>query len=569
MRIFITFAILSVVLAIALPVVVLIVSLNLRAQSGIPFALAVSAAPFVCVAGIILGAILQIVYKLILNFITAKSLFTKLKKYTILRNENGNFLVFFKQKRLFHKLEIRFLEDKICSIKHSTNDTMQNQNWHEKFSQEISIDKAEYKNLDLEADINFKALFAFLSFCTTLTLDNSKTILLHRGSSNFAFSNDSQIPKEIKHLKKQEDKNKLKRFSAFVAVIIALFLSVHLYFQSAFYPCSVFNATLQGDVKKMESLLKSGVNPNARCMPNTFSFDEIFNKIFELIFVDILHVYTSIKEDLGPTALDIAMQYYSIQKTNNYLFSSNDVRRAMITSKFFWTNLKSKSNFKSEAMIELLMKYGATTSEYDLPQIFEYGSKELIELFLAKGAFNGSREQSEYILKSALSRDTQSLQEYEEILELALNIVPYKELKQEILDNVVCYKAFGKAKILLKNGANINTRNCPHADTILISTLKEPFSKEALDFIIYLLEQGANVNLINEQGQSALDIFNQRVKVNPNYSSKSEDVIDKIQNYFLQDRTNKILKIKELLYQKGAKSGVQLQKTKKIQKETK
>lgn len=104
--------------------------------------------------------------------------------------------------------------------------------------------------------------------------------------------------------------------------------------------------------------------------------------------------------------------------------------------------------------------------------------------------------------------------EYEKILKLALNIMSYKDLKQEMLNDSFCLENnFDKLKFLLKNGVNINTQSCIYADTKLINTLKTHYyTEESLRTIIYLLEQGADVNRVNNQGQSALDIYATRRK---------------------------------------------------------
>lgn len=403
MKIFLTFCIVSIVIAIALPVGVFIVLMNMSAggASGIPLWLAIYAAPFIVGAGVILGAILQVIY----NFVVCGNLFKKPK---------------------------------------------------------------------------------FLPL--------------------------SQDSKEIKHLEKQGIKNRFKRFFIVIAVIIVPSFTAWLYTQSDFYPCSIYDAVSQGDVKRVEKLLKNGANPNIVC-----SNDSFFDKLFCIIFP----MYSPNTQ----TPLSRAIQDMVSGKTD------------------FWLNINSpKANFRSDEIIKLLIEYGAIINEYYLSEVFGYASKEVIELFLSKGTFNGS----ESILNSALRR--KDPQQYEEIVELAFAL-PVKESKQEMLDEVFCsdHKLYA-LKILLKHGANINTQNCDYGYTKLMQALElVPYrEKESLELVIYLLEHGADVNRINNKGQSAFDMFKELIEWRY-FSNKQEQ--------------NQVQKIKELLQEKGAKSGVELQKT--------
>lgn len=93
-------AIISACLAVAFPIGTLFYMLaymKTGGASGIPLVYSILFAPIVFGIGLVLGAILQGIY----NFVIAKSLFKKLEGYTIVRDENGSFLVFFEQKRFF------------------------------------------------------------------------------------------------------------------------------------------------------------------------------------------------------------------------------------------------------------------------------------------------------------------------------------------------------------------------------------------------------------------------------------------------------------------------------------
>lgn len=200
----------------------------------------------------------------------------------------------------------------------------------------------------------------------------------------------------------------------------------------------------------------------------------------------------------------------------------------------------------SNDIITLLIESGAVIEKEKidyLPLIFEYASKEVIELFLAKGAFNGSEEQSRSIALSALRRSTENIQEYEEIVELALSFVQSKELKQEILDRVFLYwsDSTNKMAILLKQGANINA-TYENGESKLMKVLRAiPFTRNAEE-IIFLIRNGIDVNIKNKHSNvTALDIIN-RQKQKFEYDKVSSEVIEK------------------LLYEKGAKSGAQLPK---------
>lgn len=393
---------------------------------------------------------------------------------------------------------------------------MENQNWCEKSSQEVSIDKPIHNISSLDVNLRFnthwEAIFTFARFCAPLPLDDSQIILLHRGSFvnwELPLLNDSEIPKEIQLLQRQDSKTKIKRFFGIMGVIFAPVLCFYLYLQSAFYPCSIYNAVSQGDIKKIERLLKSGVNPNVKCQTKGVIAD-----ILKYIFFPL--------SEKGQTPLDRAIQ---------------DMKEAY----YLW-----ESPIISNDIITLLIESGAVIEKEKidyLPFIFEYASKEVIELFLAKGAFNGSEEQSRSIVFSALRRSAENIQEYEEIAELALSFVQSKELKQEILDRVFLYwsDSTNKMAILLKQGANINATD-ENGESKLMEVLRAiPFTRNAEE-IIFLIRNGIDVNIKNKHSNiTALDIIN-RQKQKYEYDKVSSEVIEK------------------LLYEKGAKSGAQLPK---------
>lgn len=509
-------AIISACLAVVLPIGALFYALNMEAGGAGGFLLAYSIlfAPIVFGIGLVLGAILQGIY----SFVIAKSLFKKLEGYTIVRDENGSFLVFFEQKKISHRLEIKLLEGVRCFIKHSI---MQNQNWCEKSSQEVSIDKPIHNisslDVNLRLNIHWEAIFTFVRFCVPLPLDDSQMILLHRGSFmnwEIPLLNNSEIPKEIQLLQRQDSKTRIKRFFGIMGVILAPVLCFYLYLQSAFYPCSIYNAVSKGDTKKIEKLLKSGVNPNVKCQTGGVIAD-----VLEYIF------FPSSKKS-EQTPLDRAIQ---------------DMRDA---HDMLWVLESPKTDFMS--IITLLIESGAVIEKGKidyLSPVFECASKEVIELFLAKEAFNGSEEQSKSIVLSALGRSAKNIQEYEEIVELALSFVQSKELKQEILDRFFLYRSYSKNKmaVLLKQGANINVTD-ENGESKLMEVLRSiPFTRNAEE-IIFLIHNGIDVNIKNKHSNiTALDIIN-RQKQKYEYDKASGEVIEK------------------LLYEKGAKSGAQLPK---------
>ena len=274
----------------------------------------------------------------------------------------------------------------------------------------------------------------------------------------------------------------------------------------------------------------------------------LLDKAFELIFVKLFKMYA---EHGVETPLDRAMQNMEEEYKESYRFGFAvvDKNNQALSNAFYLGHPEFKADFKSNDIIKLLVEYGADDSKYYLPEVFKYGSKELIELFLAKGDFEKSEKQAKAILDSALERSVKNPQEFDEILKLALNIVPYKELKQERLEKSFCLSDdVDKLKILLKYGVNINTQSCNYGYTKLMETLRlvSYRGKRSLELAIYLLEQGADVNRVNNQGQSALDIFRELIEWRY-FSNKQEQ--------------NQVQKIKELLQEKGAKSGVELQKT--------
>ena len=104
---------------------------------------------------------------------------------------------------------------------------MENQNWCEKSSQEVSIDKPIHNisslDVNLRLNTHWEAIFTFARFCAPLPLDDSQIILLHRGSFvnwELPLLNDSEIPKEIQLLQRQDSKTKIKRFFGIMGVIL-------------------------------------------------------------------------------------------------------------------------------------------------------------------------------------------------------------------------------------------------------------------------------------------------------------------------------------------------------------
>ena len=90
--------------------------------------------------------------------------------------------------------------------------------------------------------------------------------------------------------------------------------------QSAFYPCSIYNAVSQGDIKKIERLLKSGVNPNVKCQTKG-------------VIADILRYIFFPLSEKGQTPLDRAIQ--DMKEAYNLWGSpiiSNDIITLLIES---------------------------------------------------------------------------------------------------------------------------------------------------------------------------------------------------------------------------------------------
>ena len=235
-------------LAVGSPVLFAMIAIMIE-PVGIGFAIgyALAFAPFIFLAFCVLGVILEGIY----TFCTRKLLLPKLKEFTIFRARNGHFLISFKRQNIFHKLEIKLLGDMRCQVWHSTRQSV-NQEWREQSSQQSLINEFCNKNLPLVG--NLPALFTFLDFCAKVPLVGDKdAILLHRGMSiywDFPLLNDEPLPQEIQSLHKREKKVIINRFFALCLLIITTIFALWLYLQSAFYPCSIYYAVQEGDIKK-------------------------------------------------------------------------------------------------------------------------------------------------------------------------------------------------------------------------------------------------------------------------------------------------------------------------------
>lgn len=598
--IFKVFAILSAVIAIA-PIITLVVLSSAVSEAsmgnvvGFGFAYSIAAAPFVFFAGCILGAILQGIY----SFSVAKSLFVRLKNFTIYRSENGHFLVFFKEKIerkiQTHRLEIELLDSNHCHLTHSTTEDAKE--WKEICSKNFTIDECETKYF-LSMQGNCSALFAFFSHCLSLKPKDNAPLLLHASTFDFD-AKEFPIPQEIELLHAQDNKTITKRFFALMGVILSLVFAVWLYVNSAFYPCSLYSAIVDKDTQKLESLLQAGANPNVMCNEDVDPLKALLphnttNKESPLLYAISTKDHHSINLLLehgakvlfgNENALKAAARVCDT-KTVALLLQRDDVHtfidyqygdshwlpdtplitvlremrndtpqivRMLLESgadankaSSFGTPLKAAlfNGYPQKARdesVKLLIEYGAEVNDSRyLPLAFERANKEIIELLMHKGAYNGSEEQKEKILESALRRRTSKRderdEEYEEILQMALDFKP----SQESLDDALTkYFTMSQMRLLLQHNANINAQD--HFGNTLLMIYLGMIETNAR--IIYLLEHNAAVNVLNNEGKSALDLF-ENFK-NNSYNTRGE-------------RAQQTQKIEALLKAKGAKSGAEL-----------
>lgn len=595
--IFKVFAILSTVIAIALPIIVLILGFAEKEVStgnayALGFIYALMGAPCVLFIGCILGAILQGIY----NFSVAKSLFARLKNFTIYRSENGHFLVFFKEKIerkiQTHRLEIELLDSTHCHLTHNTTEDMKE--WKEICSKDLTIDECEVEYY-FSMQGNCSALFAFLSHCLPLKPKDNAPLLLHASTFDFD-AKKFPIPQEIELLHAQDNKIIAKRFFALMGVILSLFLAAWFYVNSAFYPCSLYSAIIDKDTQKIESLLQDGANPNVICREYSGPFG--IGKVFKnspLLYAIETRDYHSIKLllehgakvlfenqnalstaarvcDTRAVALllqrDDASEFIDYQSTYSdgtpddtpliatlremrsdtpqivrmLLESGADANRASDFGTPLRAALFSRYSQKiGEESVRLLIEYGADVKDsHYLPLAFKNASKETIELLIHKGAYNGSEEQKEEILQAALRREVSERdkrdEEYEEVLQMALDFKPNQKSLDEALTEAL---PMSQMRVLLQHNANINAQD-RFGNTLLMTYLGMIKTNAR---IIYLLEHNAAVNIVNNEGKSALDLF-EGFK-NNSYNTKGE-------------RAQQTQKIEELLKAKGAKSGAEL-----------
>ncbi len=505
----------SIVIAIAFPIVALIVLIiavsgerdaSMGGVVGFDFAYSMVATPLIIFA----GSILQGIY----NFSTAKSLFAKIKKFTIYQNNNGSFSVFFREKIkkqwIIHRLEITFLDATHCHLTHITINA--NQESNERCSKDMSIHEAAKYTYSIYG--NLSALFAFLSRCLSLQLQNNKTTLLHLAedshqqtppSAQDYYRETSQIPQAIKDLHARDNKTIAKRFFGLMAVIASPFIATWLYANSAFYPCGLYNAVADRDAQKVEKLLKAGLDPNVQCHHNFH------------ILVTILETILNFPSSKMDTPLDRAVE------ENGKL------------------NYETLRLYDTNEIIQLLIESGAKLKESHLKNIFKYGSTAVTDLFIDKMGLRTkvNEEQAKIIftaLKDRYIRNEQDYQKYEELLAWCLEFLPHNKQRQELLDNA--FSTTGrvkKAKLFLKYGANINTLISNGETRLMLELRSTPLDD---DFVIMLLEHGINVNIKNNHNNTALDIFNRQNQ----------------KGWYQEDKRE----IEALLKAKGAKSGAEL-----------
>ena len=365
---------------------------------------------------------------------------------------------------------------------------------------------------------NLSALFAFLSRCLSLQLQNNKTILLHLAEYSYQqtlpsaqdyYRETSQIPQAIKDLQIQENKIIAKRFFGLMAVIASPFVATWLYANSTFYPCGLYNAVADRDAQKVEKLLKAGLVPNVQCYKKHHMLITIIDTILNLPPGGAMD-----------TPLDRAIEE---------------------NGKLGYETLKL---YDANEIIQLLIESGAKLKESYLKNIFEYGSTAVTDLFIDKmGLRTKVNEEQAKIIFQALRdrysryiRNEQDYQKYEELLAWCLEFLPHNKQRQELLDDA--FSTTGqvkKAKLFLKYGANINTLNSSEETRLMLELRCTPLDD---DFVIMLLEHGINVNIKNNHNNTALDIFN---RLNQ-------------KGWYQEDKRE----IEALLKAKGAKSGAEL-----------
>ena len=94
------------------------------------------------------------------------------------------------------------------------------------------------------------------------------------------------------------------------------------------------------------------------------------------------------------------------------------------------------------------------------------------------------------------------------------------------------------AKLFIKCGANINTLYPVNTETILMRTIRNHFKYNAhnnkdsrLEFIQFLINHGANLNLINAHGRTALNVAEYYSNHTDSfYNQNFKDLKDLLQN---------------------------------------
>ncbi|WP_334094653.1 ankyrin repeat domain-containing protein [Helicobacter typhlonius] len=188
---------------------------------------------------------------------------------------------------------------------------------------------------------------------------------------------------------------------------------------------------------------------------------------------------------------------------------------------------KEKEKQKAKAILEILKSYGKVPTNDNISNAIlsresTFSTLERLKFFRSFGL--------EYNMDNLIAA-VMAIKEYD---------TPRKELIEEVLNNsklnlnmpdkngdyplhfIGEYYAKERVEFLHQKGANLNVQN--HlGETILMKFLRTNTSDKG-NIILYLLDNGADVNLKNKEGKTALDIFRESYKPNEYYQGYKERI---------------------------------------------